>query len=99
MAHLLSHILFYQIATIQLILFLESGNNQQYLILVFCRDFFSIFNFAQNSLVHIQMKCNNAMAKIALFGKLWFELWLVGLANVCNVGWVYFFCGGKKKTK
>lgn len=27
------------------------------------------------------------VGKIALFGKLWFERRLVGLANVCNVGW------------
>ncbi len=27
------------------------------------------------------------VGKIALFGELWFERRLVGLANVCNVGW------------
>jgi len=27
------------------------------------------------------------VGKVALFGKLWFERRLVGLANVCNVGW------------
>jgi len=28
-----------------------------------------------------------SVGKIALFGKLWFEGWLVWLANVCNVRW------------
>jgi hypothetical protein len=31
------------------------------------------------------------MEKIALFGKLWFALQLVRLANVCNAGWQFIF--------
>jgi len=32
-----------------------------------------------------------ALAKIALFGKLWFAHRLVGLANVCNAGRQFVF--------
>jgi len=43
---------------------------------------------------------DECVGKVALFGKLWLQRWLVGLANVCNVGGVsFFFLRGEEKNK